>query len=264
MNVVTKSRIDEHYRVTDERINVLWTSGWDSSFRTLYLALVEKKQVQPYYVIDESRKSLRIELKAMENIRKALRDLDPEAADRIHETHFVRKADIPDNPEITRKFHELNKIVRWGSQFEWLAIYAESCGISNLEIGLTSMSLHVIPNLVAVELPGMRHSPITHRYIAEDDRHPYSIFKYFSFPIITLSKLDMGEIAKKRGFAHIMEETWFCHKPTKQGTPCGFCYPCRDAVKSGLGRRVPKHSRLKRAVNWVRSWIRETKQRLRA
>ena len=37
---------------------VLWTGGWDSTFRVLYLVLVEKCQVQTYYIIDPFRWSL--------------------------------------------------------------------------------------------------------------------------------------------------------------------------------------------------------------
>ena len=42
-------------------INLFWTGGWDSTYRLLYLLIVEKKYVQPYYIIDLTRKSEFIE-----------------------------------------------------------------------------------------------------------------------------------------------------------------------------------------------------------
>ena len=35
-----------------EPIKLLWTGGFDSTFRILYILVVEKKHVQPYYIID--------------------------------------------------------------------------------------------------------------------------------------------------------------------------------------------------------------------
>ena len=60
-------------------INILWTSGWDSTFQLLNLLLVEKKQVQPYYIMFSQRKSLRRELQAIEEIKIKLFDLYPES-----------------------------------------------------------------------------------------------------------------------------------------------------------------------------------------
>lgn len=34
--------------------NVLWTSGWDSTFRIIQL-IKEGREVQPYYIIDVNR-----------------------------------------------------------------------------------------------------------------------------------------------------------------------------------------------------------------
>lgn len=47
---------------------LLWTSGWDSIFRLLEIILIEKELVQPIYIIDEDRKSLKNELNAIDLI----------------------------------------------------------------------------------------------------------------------------------------------------------------------------------------------------
>ena len=47
-------------------VNLLWTGGWDSTFRLCQLILVKRKNVQPYYIIDNKRKSLQKELITMD------------------------------------------------------------------------------------------------------------------------------------------------------------------------------------------------------
>jgi hypothetical protein len=64
------------------------------------------------------------------------------------------------------------------------------------------------------------------------------MFKYFRFPIIEWSKLEMQTIAKQNNFHDIMEHTWFCHSPKSQ-QPCGICNPCRIAIKEGMWKSIP-------------------------
>lgn len=54
-----------------ETVHLLWTGGWDSTYRLLYL-LWEGKQVQPHYIIDTHRPSSGHELRAMEAIRASI------------------------------------------------------------------------------------------------------------------------------------------------------------------------------------------------
>ena len=39
-------------RATARAVKLLWTGGWDSTFRLLQLLLLYEKKVQPYYIID--------------------------------------------------------------------------------------------------------------------------------------------------------------------------------------------------------------------
>ena len=52
------------------KINLLWTGGWDSTYRLLEILLIEKKVVQTYYLIDQTRLSHELEMKRMDEIRK--------------------------------------------------------------------------------------------------------------------------------------------------------------------------------------------------
>lgn len=54
-------------------VTILWTGGWDSTFRLLCLAENEDISIQPVYVIDENRKSKEYELDAMNKILTMIR-----------------------------------------------------------------------------------------------------------------------------------------------------------------------------------------------
>lgn len=55
---------------------ILWTGGWDSTFRVLDLVLNKKKNIQPYYILDERRASTEIEIATMEKIKEMMKELD--------------------------------------------------------------------------------------------------------------------------------------------------------------------------------------------
>jgi hypothetical protein len=63
--------------------------------------------------------------------------------------------------------------------------------------------------------------------------------------VFDMTKRDMQRAARERGFAELMELTWFCHVPTPDGRPCGRCNPCRYTMDEGLARRVPLGTRLR-------------------
>ncbi len=172
--------------VIDFMKNVLWTGGWDSTFRVLELVIMKKEMVQPHYILDEDRASTQKELHAYDLDLCIEYDSRPKI----------------DHPVI------------------WLADIIQS---SELQIDEKSDSYYALA-LDKMPYPELR------------------IFQYFHFPTLWLTKIQMGEIALEHGFDDIMEHTWFCHNPRKNGSPCGMCTPCRLTRSLGLGRRVPNPS----------------------
>jgi hypothetical protein len=69
-------------------IHLLWTGGWDSTFRLIDLALTRKFRVQPYYLLDVSRRSTGHELLAMTRLRDLLERRDVAVRDRLLPIHF--------------------------------------------------------------------------------------------------------------------------------------------------------------------------------
>jgi hypothetical protein len=116
----------EHY--------ILWTSGWDSTFRILQLVLVEKIEVQPIYILDNERKSLNQELKAIENITQKLFNQFPESINYLKPIWFVKKEEIEGNLVIEKAFKEIKSQRKIGSQYEWIAKFCYSHNLTNVEL----------------------------------------------------------------------------------------------------------------------------------
>lgn len=48
----------------NEPVYILWTGGWDSTFRVVELSL-KNQTIQPLYCVDKNRKSIDKEIEAM-------------------------------------------------------------------------------------------------------------------------------------------------------------------------------------------------------
>jgi hypothetical protein len=217
---------------------LLWTGGWDSTFRLLQLLLVEGRDVQPYYVIDHPkyRPAVPAEQRAMRNIRELLGKRHPEAAARLDPTLECRLNDVAPDAQIHRHFEECLRSGFIGGQYEWLARFCAQRGIADMELSIhrDDKARELIADLV--DDSRMRLDP---RH-AGDDR--YELFKSFRFPLFDTTKEQMRSQARRAGFEDFMELTWFCHRPIR-GEPCGVCNPCIYTIQEGLGDRVPASGR---------------------
>ncbi len=206
----------------NEPVKLLWTGGWDSTFRLLDLVLVQKKKVQPYYMVSTTgRPTTTIELRVMDKIRELIYKRQPGSEDLLLPTIYKKVSDIKPNKAVTEEYNQLIKTKALGSQYEFLARYAEEESITGLELSVEKY----------------RNKP---SYAFDKT----NMFKYFSFPLLKTTKLEMQAAAKKHQFLDIMDETFFCHTPIN-GKPCGCCNPCRIALEEGLGRRLPLERQIK-------------------
>ncbi len=96
-------------------VNLLWTSGWDSTFRLLDLLLVQKRPVQPYYVIDPGRRSLQFELAALDKIRALVFEKDPQTKQLLLPTIYKKIPDIAPNEALTQQYKKLAALSTWVS-----------------------------------------------------------------------------------------------------------------------------------------------------
>ena len=228
----------------DPSIRLLWTAGWDSTFRLLDALLVRGKSVQPYYLVDPGRPSTPNELRAMEQIAVVLRERHPQAAQRLGRPAVSNLQDLRPDPEITARFERLRARSHLGGQYDWLARFAVQQGLTDLELAIhrDDRAAEFLQAHVVREEGGgdpyyrLRDDP------ADDDLR---IFERFRFPVFDNTKRDMERAARERGVAELMDLTWFCHRPTPDGRPCGRCNPCRYTIEEGLARRIPLRTRLR-------------------
>lgn len=223
-----------------EPSNVLWTSGWDSTFRVCDLVLRQERPVQPWYVADSGRRSTPKELRTLDQIRRELIAKDAAVAGRLLPLRTVRIEDIPADEAISAAYKALAAKSHLGSQYDWLARLAKSQDV-RLEL-----SIHADDKAHGfLEGHTVTTSDGVHA-LADSAPADLGIFRWFTLPLFDLSKIDMQEQAEAGGFGDVMEMTWFCFMPLLDGKPCGFCNPCKYTREEGLGRRVPDQTRGRR------------------
>jgi hypothetical protein len=231
--------------MSETNYDVLWTGGWDSTFRVLYLALVEKASVQPHYIIDVDRQSSLRELQAVSEIRQELAGLDKQAACRIKPLKITSIRDIPEDKEITAAFSRLRSKSWLGGQYDWLARYVKNNGLLGLEL-----SVHVDDkayNFLKGHVKLMSGSWVLREdtaLLGPDKKTDLKIFSNFRFPLLECSKLEMRDLAKQYGYITALEKAWFCYHPVN-GKPCGTCNPCIYTIEEGMSYRFPKSSLLR-------------------
>jgi hypothetical protein len=228
----------------DPTTRLLWTAGWDSTFRLLVALLVRRKPVQPYYLIDPDRPSTPDELRAMQRIAAAIEAKHPGARGLLRETLVSNVIDVRRDAEITGRFQRLRERSHLGGQYDWLARFATQRGLTDLELAVhqdDKAAVFLQPFVVRADDDGDAFFRLRDAVPDPDLR----LFQRFRFPIFDLTKRAMQQAAQQQGFADILELTWFCHQPTPQGDPCGNCNPCRYTIEEGLGRRIPLRNRLR-------------------
>ena len=225
---------------TDNVVHLLWTGGWDSTFRLLQLLHDTDAHIQPHYLVDEKRASTPREIETMRSIRQSISDRSPAAAERLLPTRYGGGFDaITIEPHHRRQWEDLKRFGSVGYQYPNLASYAEQNNIRRLELSVQqhiedgfSIVSHVKP-LVEMRETAAGDVPV----LSEQHYGPEAMLKYFAFPLMDHTKLDMKEEAKRNGWMPILQNTWFCFNPV-MGLPCGSCHPCTIATKEGMGDRV--------------------------
>lgn len=227
-----------------ETTRLFWTGGWDSTFQLLRLLLIHRRRVQPYYLIDSRRPSIRHEVKAMHRIKQRLYTDHPHTRELLAAGEYMAVEDVAPDADITGAYRSLSRRHYVADQYEWLARFCK-------QRGLTDVQLCVHINGGVAELIGdmlrRRETPygLTHRIdAASADARAAELFGRFSMPLLDISKRDMVEVARQHGWMGIMHRTWFCHVPLPSRKPCGVCYACTYTIEHGMGWRIPRRRRV--------------------
>jgi hypothetical protein len=225
-----------------EAIDLLWTGGWDSTYRLLHLLLVENRSVRPWYLIDPERASTREELRVQRRIKDRLKGSYGLGRSQRQDTEYVEIGDLPGIPWITDAFNKLRQAHYMGQQYEWIARFAEHHDLCALELSIHRDDRAA--RAVADKVWPDSQDTIGRYRLKDDCAHcEYSIFARMRFPLLDTTKVEMNQAARVAGFDNLLHMAWFCHNPTRNGSPCGVCFPCRCTIEEGLASRVPRWAR---------------------
>ena len=228
--------------------NILWTGGWDSTFRMIQLAVDGKQNdiIQAIYVIGDKRKSEKREIQAMKEIISLLRSI---SCSQIKDVIIIDKAQIKENSKITSAYNYIKSLVPLGTQYEYLARLAVD--YPGIEIGIEKPNGEFGGCTEAINKTGGLLKKNGSYYIdtQNSSEECNALFGNFSFPLTDLTEMDMVEWIKKNGLTDIMTHIWFCHNPI-HGKPCGICRPCQQKMECNMEWLLPKeaHTRYRKYV----------------
>lgn len=224
-------------------VNILWTGGLDSSYRVIELSQMEGITIQPYYIVDPVRSSLKYEMNAIKKISEIIRNHN-RTKSILLDVKLIYIEDIKPNQTITSAFNRLHDKYIIGHQYDLIARYAEQYGIRfemSLEKSDRSKAMNCIltettlESFIDMEYSVFRINP------QKSTADGCAIYSHIDLPSTLWSMTKVEEIEKlsQMGHKETVKYTWFCHFPVF-GKPCGHCNPCRDSINEGLAFRVPK------------------------
>ncbi len=248
-------------------VTLLWSGGWDGTFRFLQLA-TEEISIQPVYVIDHDRKGTEYEKNAMTKI------MDIVSADggnnfkaSILPIQFYSVEWILQNcadEKISTAFWRLKEKYNIGIQYEWFALLAKKLGLK-----METCVVHQYHGKVedAIDAEGIL-SPVDgdiagerYQILPNGDGDTVAIvFENLILPSIRLTKKEEERIAGENGWLDMMKLSWFCHNPDENGNPCGLCTPCDDAMHTGLEWRLSKKAQRRNKYKYVYLFLRKAKR----
>ena len=102
-------------------VDVLWTGGWDSTFRVIQL-LSQGNDVKPHYICDPGRASTPLEISAMHRIGDLLQS-NSEVKGNLLPVSIVDFSDFWKYSDIEEAYNDLIKEHYIGEQYKWIADY---------------------------------------------------------------------------------------------------------------------------------------------
>lgn len=229
-----------------EKVTLLFTSGWDSTFRFLQLCQYEI-EIQPIYIIDKGRQSNTIE---QEQIAKIISEAKKRFKATINDVIFYEWDWILKtckNESISKAFDVLYSKYNIGTQYRIFALLTNYLGDEKFECAVVHQYHGKVENAIIGEgkMGVIEAGVLPERYcvvpVGGDD-NVYKVFGNLILPVIKMTKKEEEQIAKENGWIDIMELTWFCFAPIN-GKPCGLCSPCDDAMNTGMEWRMPAISK---------------------
>lgn len=226
-------------------INVLWTGGWDSTYRMVELSRMDA-EVQPIYIKDHTRPSLEIEMETVDRLYKELKN-DSRTKAIIHEVKYIEDYDIEDNEEIRFAYENIRKSVRIGSQYDYIARLALT--YPGIEVGIEKPNGEFNGCSAAIEKYGelVQHNGVYVIDKTNSSSDCNTLFGNMAFPIINTTELEMVKNIQTWGYTELMKGIHFCYTP-RNNQPCGICRPCQQKMECGMEMLLPKRAHIRYKV----------------
>ena len=222
-----------HTQDNKKTVEILWTGGYDSTFRIVQLSKLPVI-VKPYYLQDNRGICEEMELLAVKKITEIIKNKPGTQCDLLDLEIIPINKRIYDS-EITRAYNKFKEQFGLGSQYEWLACFAKiHPGIELSLENCESPGSSALKKYVALKTI---NDPQTGKYSILDEEKSQKdavvLFKDYHFPILDLTKLEMKDEYIRYGCEDVMNLTWFCFTPVNR-EPCGLCNPCKITINEGL------------------------------
>ncbi len=221
------------------KVNILWTGGLDSTYRVLELSMSEVT-IQPYYLANVNP-STQYEINAILRNTEAILSR-PGTKCTLLPLIVVHSSQIKPSAEITAAWERLHALSRLGSQYDWIARFADQYNLT-LELGIEKDDKE--STIVRCLSQSGGYSILNNEEVVvseEGTADAKLVFKNMRFPLplFNMTKQDEIEQFKRWGATKVLNRTWFCYRPVN-GKPCGLCDPCQTYIEVGLGNRIPKN-----------------------
>ena len=230
-----------------ETVQLLWTAGWDSTYRLLDLVVRQQRPVQPHYLVDPERAGALSELRAMRLIRRQVAEDYPGSNELILPTRLTLLDALAPDRYVTDSLARLRIRGHLGLQYDGLARYRRQFAVRGLELCIHADDRAEAFVRSEIEQVFTPDGSGYWRVPADASDTDLGLFAGFRFPLLDLTKTEMRRRARAAGFERIMNLTWFCHTP-RRGQPCGTCNPCRYAIAEGMADRLPVRALLRHRV----------------
>ena len=218
----------------EKAINVLWTGGWDSTFRIIQLYRLGAT-IQPFYIHDHNRKSAKKEIEVMQLLISKIPERFSSKNAKILPLKITKREDVPSNLFLKVIHKILRRRVKMGKQYYWLASFAKIN--KNLDVSFHKEDLGIF--FSKEQLIEIKDNNFGSNWIINPKKVGFLrryLFENMRFPLIIYTKPEMKDISEKHSFIDLMEMTWFCHY--SENKPCGKCNPCKQYVRDGFGYRL--------------------------
>lgn len=236
-------------------VEILWTGGFDSTFRIIQLSKNEI-DIQPYYLSD-NRACEQYELDAIDAIIADLTQR-PDTKATILPLVIVNMSERIENELISLAYSRMRKKDFFGSQYDWLARFATLHQGIELSIHQDDKALLLIKKYGHLREISSNSKGTYYQVDKENSESDiYILFGNYHLPLVHYTKIDMRNFYQQNGYESIMERTWFCHTPIN-GKPCGCCNPCRYTIQEGLKERFSTSSIIRYYIHEALRTIKNT------